>query len=65
MRRIEVEIPEQLYKALEAVAKRQSMTVDELASLWLWDAEYERRAARTDAGRNNGNISAGQDDRPT
>lgn len=43
MKTISVPVPQSLFDRIEAQAKRQDTTVVELVSLWLWDAEHQRR----------------------
>lgn len=43
MKTISVPVPQSLFDRIEEQAKRQDTTVVELVSLWLWDAEHQRR----------------------
>jgi hypothetical protein len=43
MKQITVPVPDSLMQRIEEQAKRRNTTAVELMSLWLWDAEYQRR----------------------
>ncbi len=68
MRNITVPVPESLFARIEEQAKRRNTTAIELVSLWLWDAEYQRRnddgqrGARGNASPTNGSVSPCDDD---
>lgn len=68
MRKITVPVPESLFERIDAQAKRRNTTVVDLVSLWLWDAEEQRRGndggrgARGIAGAANGSVPPSDDD---
>ncbi len=68
MKHITVPVPDILMDRIEEQAKRRNTTAVELVSLWLWDAEYQRRyddggrGARGIAGTANGSVPPADDD---
>ena len=68
MKTITVPVPDSLFERIESQAKRRNTTAVELVSLWLWDAEYQRRnddgrrGARGNAGQENGSLPPPDDD---
>lgn len=64
MKQITVPVPDSLMQRIEEQAKRRNTTAVELVSLWLWDAEYQRRddglgcTTRGDASQDHWQVSA-------
>lgn len=69
MTTITIPIPQSLHKRIASMAEELGMSTGHLAGLWLWRVEREERLGRNErsksrevASRDDGNLSAKEDD---